>query len=119
MMGGRGGSSAVSRERMAADFEALRREQSQLGLEQQIQRAYADLARGNPRGDLGWVSLTALRDRLGGDRQRVDSVLRQMADARLISLLPEENQKTLTSRDRAAQLRYGNEENHMFRLRTP
>lgn len=112
-MGGRGGSSAVSRERMAADFEALRREQSQLGVEQQIQQAYQDLR----FGPLGWADISALRDRLNIDRAKLDSVLRQLADARIIDLLPEENQKRLTPKQRADTLRYGNEDQSAFRIR--
>jgi hypothetical protein len=112
-MGGRGGGSAVSRSRMQADFEALRREQSQLGPEQQVQQAFGEL----PKGMLGYATLADLRDRLQMPRGEFDSLIRRMADARVIDLLPEENQKMLSPRERAGGLRYGNEDQELFRIR--
>lgn len=107
-MGGRGGGSAVSRERMLQDLNALMREQGTFQLPQQIQRAYREL-RAEPRD---FVSLTELRARLDPKftREQVDNELRALNAIKGINIIPQSNQKILTPRDRAAMVRIGNED---------
>lgn len=79
-----------------------------------IMRAFNSLKQ--PGND--YVSLAGLRDRLGGfTRSDVDSALRKLATSGRLGLIPEENQKTLTTRDRKAALRLGGEDNHLVFLR--
>ncbi|CAM4025105.1 hypothetical protein KIPE111705_36945 [Kibdelosporangium persicum] len=64
----------------------------------------------------GWVSLTALRDQLPHvDRAEFDKAITELSlhdpDA---SLIPEENQKTLTDRDRDAAVKLGGEAKHLI-----
>lgn len=113
-MGGRGGGSAVSRERMQADFDALMREQGQLGPEQQIQRVYQQLAQ--KPGD--WVGLADLRERLPGlSRSQQDAALRDMLRyVPGVRIIPVANRKALKPRDWAAALDIGGELNHAFSI---
>jgi hypothetical protein len=123
MMGGRGGGSAVSRNRMQADFEALRREQSQLGPEQQVQRAINDQLAAYtafvPSGG-GWVDLADLRERMPGmSREQFDRLVLDMGIGpnRVLDLTPEVKQSTLTPRRRAGGISVGGEVNHLVRIR--
>jgi hypothetical protein len=77
-----------------------------------VRRAYADLA-AEPEG---WVSLTNLRRQLDGlPRHDVDQALKDL-DGNGVTLIPEENQKTLTAEDRAAAVRIGGEDNHLLSM---
>jgi hypothetical protein len=74
---------------MLSDFNALMREQGQLGPEQQIQRAYKELAQ--QPGD--WVGLADLRQRLGGlSREDQDRALRSLISHPRVSIVPEVDQ---------------------------
>lgn len=66
----------------------------------------------------GWVKLADLRVALSRSAKRpeIDQALERLADSRRIILIPEENQKTLTRRDRDAALPYGGEANHLIRI---
>ncbi|WP_045878344.1 hypothetical protein [Pseudofrankia sp. DC12] len=82
-------------------------------LEQTIRVAYRDLAQ-RPGA---WVRLSALRPRLGDTpRQDVDEVLRELnrAPGSGVTIAPEEDQKTLTSSDRAAAVRIGGQDKHLL-----
>jgi uncharacterized membrane-anchored protein YjiN (DUF445 family) len=118
-VGGRGGSGRAGEakseakvaQRMREDLAALMRTQSQLGPEQQIQRAYQDLV--DPQ--IPWVGLRELRDRLSGlTREQQDTALTNLVRERLIRLIPEENQKTITLADRAAAISLSGEPKHLI-----
>lgn len=72
-------------------------------------------------GTNGWVKLADLRVALSrtAKRPEIDAELTSLADAKRIILIPEENQKTLTRRDRDAALHYGGEPNHLIRIEAP
>lgn len=113
-MGGRGGSSGVTRERMLQDFNALIREQGQLGPEQQIQRAIQQLRR-----DPGsFVHLADVREQTNLSREVFDRTIRQMSIGpnRVLHTIPEENQQTLTERRRRGGVNIGGEVNHLVRI---
>ncbi|WP_322770659.1 hypothetical protein [Frankia sp. Cr1] len=64
-----------------------------------------------------WVSLTRLRSLLGdAEHDDVDTVLRRMDRSPRVNLIPEENQKTLTSEDRAAAVKIGGQDNHLLAI---
>jgi len=104
-VGGRGGSSsAITKERMLEDLNALMREQGRLGPEQQIQKAYEQL-QSQSKYNIPWVGLAELRNQLSGlTRERQDQALMGLLRQGLIRLIPEENQKTITPADRAAAI---------------
>lgn len=82
-------------------------------VEARIRAAYDRLA---PRPG-GWVGLAALRRDLAGvDRRTLDAALLRLQRAAGVSLIPEENQKTLTGEDRAAAVRIGGEDNHLIAI---
>ncbi len=63
------------------------------------------------------MSLARLRPLLGGaEHGDVDTVLRQMDRSPHVSLIPEENQKTLTAKDRAAAVKIGGQDNHLLTI---
>lgn len=113
-VGGRGGSSsAITKERMLEDLNALMREQGRLGPEQQVQRAYKELAQ-RP-GD--WVGLAQLRQRLTGlSREEQDRALRSLISHPRVSIVPEVDQTLLSDRDRAAAIRIGGELKHAISI---
>ena len=75
--------------------------------------AYADLA---PRPG-GWVSLTRLRAELSdADRGDIDTALRTLYRAAGVSLIPEENQKVLTTEDRHAAVLIGDQSKHLIAI---
>jgi hypothetical protein len=117
MMGGRGGGSAVSRNQMQADFEALRREQSQLGLQQQVQANMLTLIREMPVHSI-WVPIADLRERMKMSRADFDRLIISMSVGRdrVLSLRAEDNQKTLTPHRRAGALRVGGQDEHYVRI---
>jgi hypothetical protein len=64
-----------------------------------------------------WVSLADVRDRLAGaPREAVDAVLIRLFDARVANLMPNENLKTITARDRASAIRLGDRDRHILVL---
>ncbi len=69
-------------------------------------------------GTNGWVKIADLRVALSraAKRPEIDAALIGLADAKRIILIPEENQQTLTRRDRDAALLYGGEPNHLIRI---
>jgi hypothetical protein len=82
-------------------------------VETMIRDAYAALA---PRPG-GWVGLADLRERLATvERSEVDAVLRSMARQDGVRIIPVANTKALESRDRAAALRIGEEDNHTLAI---
>ncbi|SFA61934.1 hypothetical protein SAMN05444374_12027 [Rhodococcoides kroppenstedtii] len=82
-------------------------------LETRIRRAYADLAR-EPGAR---VRLTRLRPALSDvPRDRLDDALVALQRKPGVSLIPEENQKTLSDDDRAAAVTVGNQRNHLLTI---
>jgi hypothetical protein len=82
-------------------------------IEDRIRAAYADLA---PRPG-GWVSLTRLRAELSdADRGDIDTALRTLYRAAGVSLIPEENQKVLTTEDRHAAVLIGDQSKHLIAI---
>lgn len=76
--------------------------------------AYRDLPKTNSQG---WVKLADLRDALPNrSRNDFDQLASQLANNRRVTLIPEENQSTLRTRDREAALRYGGEAQHLIRV---
>lgn len=63
-----------------------------------------------------WVSMSEIRQFLGGSREKQDAALKDLANRKMISLMPEENQKTLTPARKAAAIQYGGEANHLVRI---
>jgi hypothetical protein len=61
--------------------------------------------------------LAALRKHLTEvPRDELDAALLRLERQPGVSLIPEENRKTLTEDDRAAALRIGNEDNHLIAI---
>lgn len=82
-------------------------------LEDRIRGAYATLV-DRPGG---WVGLRRLRDALPDvSRSDLDQELTRLYRVPGVSLIPEENQKTLTDGDRAAALRIGGKDNHVMAI---
>ena len=64
-----------------------------------------------------WVGLADLRERLGGlARSKVDETLRAMVRQPGVRIIPVANSKSLSSRDREAALRIGDEDNHTISI---
>ncbi|WLS44569.1 hypothetical protein Q3V37_24765 [Micromonospora profundi] len=92
---------AVTPDAAAADVQALVRE------------AYRELA----AAPGAWVGLADIRDRLADtDRTALDATLRAMVGQENVRIIPVANTKSLTSRDRAAAVRIGNEDNHALAI---
>jgi hypothetical protein len=83
-------------------------------LEVRIREAYKRLVR-RPGG---WVGLAELRPLLGDDvgRTDVDRELKRMDRLPGISVIPEENQKTLTPEERDAAVKIGGKDNHLIAI---
>ncbi|MCL6640029.1 MAG: hypothetical protein K6T92_01520, partial [Candidatus Rokubacteria bacterium] len=82
-------------------------------VEERIRTAYAKLA----TEPAGWVSLADLRELLDDiPRAELDTALKWMAVQPGVRLIPVANQKSLSTRDREAALRFGGEENHAFAI---
>ncbi len=78
-----------------------------------IRRAYADLT---PKPG-GWVGLLGLRGALSDvARGDLDAALVTLHRAADVSLIPEENQKTLTDAEHAAAVRVGNQDRHLIAI---
>lgn len=81
-----------------------------------IRSAYTEL-RKEPRG---WVSLTELRPLVAGySREEVDAALVKMNRTKGVNIIPQSNQKILTSGDRAAMVRIGNEDKLLLSIDEP
>ncbi|MGF0309251.1 hypothetical protein [Rhodococcus sp. IEGM1428] len=82
-------------------------------IEASIRTAYARLAR-EPGST---VRLSRLRNELHDiPRSDLDDALARLRRASDVSLIPEENQKTLTDEDRAAAVVVGNQQNHLLSI---
>jgi hypothetical protein len=82
-------------------------------IEARIRMAYQKLA----TEPAGWVSLADVRDALDDiPRSDQDTALKRVAVQAGVRLIPVANLKSLTSRDRAAALRFGGEDNHALAI---
>jgi hypothetical protein len=82
-------------------------------VEARIRTAYRQLAR-RPGS---WVGLVKVRSaRPDVSRGELDTALLRLCQAPGVSLIPEENQKTLTDADRSAAVRIGNKDNHLIAI---
>lgn len=62
-----------------------------------------------------WVGLADLRDLISAPKDEVDAGLIELARTdNTVNIVPENNQKTLTERDRNAALRMGNQRQHLI-----
>ena len=85
----------------------------QADIESRIRTAYRSLAKEGG----GWVSLTRLRPLLGdASRAEVDTALQRMNRDPRVNLVPDSNQKTLTSEDRESAVRIGGEYKHLISM---
>ncbi|MFI8567792.1 hypothetical protein ACIGGF_14665 [Rhodococcus sp. NPDC078407] len=85
--------------------------ETSIDIEASIRAAYARLAR-EPGST---VRLSRLRDELRDiPRADLDDALARLRRAADVSLIPEENQKTLTDEERAAAVVVGNQQNHLL-----
>lgn len=65
----------------------------------------------------GWVDLVRLRDELPEiSKPDLDAALTRMHRSPDVSLIPEENQKTLTDADRAAAVTIGDQDKHLIAI---
>jgi hypothetical protein len=65
----------------------------------------------------GWVDLVRLRGELPDvSKQELDAALTRMYRTPGVSLIPEENQKTLTAEDRAAAVEIGDQDKHLIAI---
>jgi hypothetical protein len=82
-------------------------------VETQVREAYVRLA----AHEGGWVDLVRLREELSDvSRRELDAALTRMYRLPGISLIPEENQKTLTDQDRAAAVAIGDQDKHLIAI---
>jgi hypothetical protein len=82
-------------------------------VETQVRDAYVRLAAHAG----GWVDLVRLREELSDvSRPELDAALTRMYRLPGISLIPEENQKTLTDQDRAAAVAIGDQDKHLIAI---
>lgn len=95
----------------AIDEKAV--DSSTVDIEASIRAAYARLAR-EPGST---VRLSRLRNELRDiPRTDLDDALARLRRAADVSLIPEENQKTLTDEERAAAVVVGNQQNHLLSI---
>jgi hypothetical protein len=97
------------------DDDALAGEPDVLGdqVEEKVRTAYVRLA----ARDGGWVSLVRLRDDLSDvSKHDLDAALTRMYRIPGVSLVPEENQKTLSAQDRAAAVSIGDQAKHLIAI---
>jgi len=66
--------------------------------------------------DGGWASLTDLRKMIKLSRADQDAMITEMVLMGTLTVIPEDNQKTLTSEDRQAALYLGGQPNHMIQI---
>jgi len=82
-------------------------------VETRVRDAYVRLA----AHDGGWVDMVRLRDELSDvSRHDLDAVLTRMYRMPGVSLVPEENQKTLTEADHAAAITIGDQAKHLIAI---
>ena len=82
-------------------------------VESRVRAAYVRLA----AHDGGWVDLVRLRDELSDvPRHDLDAALTRMYRVPGVSLVPEENQKTLTAEDHAAAISIGDQAKHLIAI---
>jgi hypothetical protein len=82
-------------------------------VEARVRSAYVGLA---ARAG-GWVDLVRLRSELPDvSRHDLDAALTRMYRTPGVSLIPEENQKTLTEQDRAAAVQIGGQDKHLIAI---
>ncbi|BBZ28710.1 hypothetical protein MMAD_30050 [Mycolicibacterium madagascariense] len=82
-------------------------------VEAQVRAAYVRLAARSG----GWVDLVRLRAELPEiSRHELDEALTRMQRAPDVTLIPEENQKTLTPEDHAAAVVIGNQARHLMAI---
>jgi len=82
-------------------------------VEVRIREAYEAL----PKRTDGWLRLSDLRATLGDlDNAAVDDVLRAMARKPGVRIIPVADSQSLDSRDRAAAVRIGGEDNHQLKI---
>jgi hypothetical protein len=97
------------------DDRALAGEPDVLGdqVEAKVRAAYVGLA----AREGGWVDLVRLRDELSDvSRHDLDAALTRMYRIPGVSLVPEENQKTLTAQDHAAAISIGDQAKHLIAI---
>ncbi|HEX5114200.1 MAG TPA: hypothetical protein VFW65_03275 [Pseudonocardiaceae bacterium] len=88
-------------------------DRSEADVTEWIESAYDSLV-GRPGG---WVSLTRLRGALARiPRDEMDDALRTLSRRPQVYLIPEANQKILTSEDRAAAVELGGEAKHLLSI---
>ncbi|OZE19277.1 hypothetical protein CH256_25550 [Rhodococcus sp. 05-2254-6] len=91
----------------------VERTDTTVDIEASIRAAYARLAR-EPGST---VRLSRLRNELRDiHRSDLDDALARLRRAADVSLIPEENQKTLTDEERAAAVVVGNQQNHLLSI---
>lgn len=67
-----------------------------------------------------WVSLTDLRAELAGvERESLDRLLHDLHVAEEVTLIPEENRRSITADDQAAAVRIGGEDRHLISIGRP
>lgn len=81
-------------------------------VEAQVRAAYAKLAR-QPRD---WVRLADLRPWVGASRADVDVVLKQLSRSQQATVMPAQDQRTLTPADQEAAIRIGGENKHLISI---
>lgn len=85
----------------------------ELELDKRVRFAYETLVP-EPRA---WVALADLREFLDGQpRAEVDQALRRLSRRPGVNIVPESNQKTLTTRDHDAAIRIGGEDCHLLSI---
>lgn len=106
-MGGRGGAAPAVKQASAPSVINGNGTQVQQAMTS-IGQIYRSLAE-DPRD---FVSLTAVRERLGDrfPRDVVDDALRQLNNMKGNNIIPQSNQKILSTQDRASFVRIGNED---------
>ena len=88
-------------------------DEQSVDVEQHLRDAYRRVA-SHPGG---WVGLVRLRAELASvPRPEVDAALIRLYQQPGVSLIPEENQKTLTSEDRGAAIEIGNQHKHLIAI---
>ncbi|MDI9898178.1 hypothetical protein QM797_25945 [Rhodococcus sp. IEGM 1381] len=93
--------------------QAVEQAKGTADIEASIRAAYARLAR-EPGST---VRLSRLRNELHDiPRTDLDDALARLRRASDVSLIPEENQKTLTDEERAAAVVVGNQQNHLLSI---
>lgn len=95
-----------------ADVFGVRAEATPASVEYRIRAAYTQLA---PRPG-GWVPLRRLRAEVDAPRDAVDAALVVLHRTPGVSVIPEENQKTLTDEDRAAAVVIGDRPKHLIAI---